>query len=267
MAHYGTRHFLESDKRHTPAVLYSYPGSGNTFARLLIDYGTGVYTGAMLDDQRLVAALPGQERCDSTVIAVKAHPVHFKPIHLLSGRVTNKCRTQGGLKQGFERFILLYRDPFAAIWSEYQRKLNKGDHSKEAREGRFHEDHFSAVAVRWAEEYVEMLEDFKSVEKRLPSRDIMKVKYEDLMRREGGRREEVLREMVLFLGRRKEGGDERRLECAFTLADRPDTHRKRVLTREDVYTQELVCEMWEVLEEGGVAEIGYGLPEGITCDE
>ena len=235
----------------------------------------------MLGDRRLFAALPGQERCDSTVIAVKAHPVHFKPIHLLSGRVTEKCRTEGGLSQGFDRFILLYRDPFAAIWSEYQRKLNGGSHSEEAREGRFQEEHFAGVAMGWAEEYVEMLHDFKVVEKKLPARDVMKVKYEDLTRREGGRREEVLKEMVLFLGRDKEGGDGRRLECAFTLADRPDTRRrgkeggkegvegekeKRVLTREDVYTQELVCEMWEVLEEGGAGEMGYGLPEGITCE-
>jgi len=160
--------------------------------------------------------------------------------------------------------------------------LNWGSHSKEAREGRFQEGHFAAVAVRWAEEYVEMLRDFKVVEKRLPTRDVFKVKYEDLMRGEGGRREEVLREMVLFLGKVKKGGDGRRLECAFILADRPDTRRrggkeggreggreggeKKVLTRENVYTKELVCEMWEVLEEGGAAEMGYGLPEGITCD-
>ncbi|KAM3567920.1 hypothetical protein VYU27_009945 [Nannochloropsis oceanica] len=275
LVHYGTRNFLESDDKRTPAVLYSYPGSGNTFARLLIDYGTGIYTGAMFDDERLVEALPGQEKCDSTVIAVKAHPVHFKPVHLLSGRVTKKCRREGRLIKGFERYILLYRDPFAAIWSDYQRRLNGGSHSKEAREGRFSEEHFAEVAVRWANDYVDMLNDFKMIERKVRKRNVMKVTYEDLMTREGGKREEVLREMVLFLGRDKEGEDRRRLECAFVLADRRDTRRsgkdagkqkRKVLTREDVYTKELVCEMWEILEEGGAAEMGYRLPEGIMCD-
>ncbi len=229
----------------------------------------------MFDDERLVEALPGQEKCDSTVIAVKAHPVHFRPVHLLSGRVTKKCWREGGLVKGFERFILLYRDPYAAIWSDYQRRLNGGSHSEEAREGRFREEHFAEVAVRWANDYVNMLNDFKMIERRVRKRDVMKVTYEDLMTREGGKREEVLRKMVLFLGRDKEGEDRRRLECAFVLADRRDTRRRgkeggkeggKVLTREDVYTKELVCKMWAILEKGGVTEMGYGLPEGITCD-
>jgi len=274
---YGARRFLDPNPNFTPAVLYSYPGSGNTFTRLLIDHATGVYTGAILgvNDPRLAEALPGQSHCDSSVIAIKAHPKQFRPLKLLAGQLPDNCQAEGGLRQGFERFILLSRDPYAAIWSEYQRRLNNGSHHQAADPAAFDPEHFGRVAMVFAQEYVTTLENFEFLKTKLPRHDILSVKYEDLTTTDVLTREAVLHDIVTFLGATKEAKDSRRCSCAFTLADRPDTRRTReedkevrkAVTREEAYTPELACDMWELLEEGGAGRLGYSPPPGVTCVE
>ena len=45
---YAKRHFFTKAESRTPSLLYTFPGSGNTWCRLLIEYGLGIYTGAAL---------------------------------------------------------------------------------------------------------------------------------------------------------------------------------------------------------------------------
>ena len=45
---YTRRHFFTKAESRTPSLLYTFPGSGNTWCRLLIEYGLGIYTGAAL---------------------------------------------------------------------------------------------------------------------------------------------------------------------------------------------------------------------------
>lgn len=54
-----------------PVLLYSFPGSGNTWCRLLIEWSIGIFTGSMYDDKSLVNILPGESHCDLNVSAVK----------------------------------------------------------------------------------------------------------------------------------------------------------------------------------------------------
>ena len=42
--------------------------------RLLLDHATGVYTGSVYGDPSLLPLLPGEGRCDRSVVAVKVHP-------------------------------------------------------------------------------------------------------------------------------------------------------------------------------------------------
>lgn len=70
--------------------------------------------------------------------------------------------------------------------------------------------------------------------------------------------------------------DPERLACADVLADRPDTHRttaaqaaaggapKRI-TKEEVYTPAVACEMWSIFG-SGASEMGYGLPAWVAPD-
>lgn len=60
-----------------PPLLYSFPGSGNTWVRLLIELSTGIYTGSVYDDHALREMLPGEGACDDTVSVVKV--VHLCP--------------------------------------------------------------------------------------------------------------------------------------------------------------------------------------------
>ena len=54
-----------------PVLLYSFPGSGNTWCRLLIEWSIGIFTGSMYDDQSLINILPGESHCDLNVSAIK----------------------------------------------------------------------------------------------------------------------------------------------------------------------------------------------------
>ena len=92
---------------------------------MLIEYATGVYSGAVYSDMKLAKVLPGEVECSQHVSVVKAHPHTHAAQGLLTGRFEsdfNKC-SRGNVKK-FDKVILLIRDPFDSIWSEYQRRLS-----------------------------------------------------------------------------------------------------------------------------------------------
>ena len=70
-----SRRFLainnNSIQQWSPPLLYSFPGSGNTWARLLIDWSTGVYSGSFYTDKTLLSILPGEKKCDRSVSVIK----------------------------------------------------------------------------------------------------------------------------------------------------------------------------------------------------
>ena len=51
---FGNRTFLPSKAPRLPPVLYTFPGSGNTWVRLLIEFSTGILSGSAPIDQSLV---------------------------------------------------------------------------------------------------------------------------------------------------------------------------------------------------------------------
>ena len=61
---YGHRQYARSTERRLPPMLYTFPGSGNTWARLLIEYSTNIYTGSVYNDKTLLKALPGEFKCN-----------------------------------------------------------------------------------------------------------------------------------------------------------------------------------------------------------
>jgi hypothetical protein len=122
-AKYGKRAFFKPSERRLPPMLYTFPGSGNTWARLLIEYSTNVYTGSVYNDPTLLKALPGEYKCNWEVSVVKVHP-HTHPFEgLRTGKFfsdSGKCKS-GGINnagKGFDKAILLIRDPYDSIWSE-----------------------------------------------------------------------------------------------------------------------------------------------------
>lgn len=95
----------EADKRGK-FYLASFPGSGNTWSRLLLEETTGVYTGSVYcDTQLLRSGHYGEGINSSHVIAIKSH-TRFKP-------------------DDVRGIIYIVRNPFHAILSKYAWKSTK----------------------------------------------------------------------------------------------------------------------------------------------
>jgi hypothetical protein len=105
-----------------PALLYSFPGSGNTWARLLIDWSTGIYTGSFFYDKSLLSVLPGEARCDRSVSAIKGHPHMQTYQNITTGPSLKTGKCGQSTIQAFDKVVFLLRNPFDAIWSEFQRR-------------------------------------------------------------------------------------------------------------------------------------------------
>jgi hypothetical protein len=137
------RHFMELNESEgrRPALLWSFPGSGNTWSRLLIELATGVFTGSVFNDQGLVQGLPGELRCDATVSAIKLHwasglenlytPPQFPPHETRSHKcaplhaIRARAVLQGSSAEATFPLVILVRDPFAAFVAEFQRDAGK----------------------------------------------------------------------------------------------------------------------------------------------
>ena len=106
-----------SFKTSGPTVaLVSYPGSGNSWVRQLLESSTGVYTGAQYCDPSYVTkGLIGEGLRTNNVIAVKTHEF---PDRALS-------------KLHHIKAIYVVRSPFGAILSEHNRLNTHGSHTRE----------------------------------------------------------------------------------------------------------------------------------------
>jgi len=129
------------DDEGIPPLLLSYPGSGNTYLRAVLEYATSLISGSVyLSDKELNGIFPGEQICGRDCGLIKGHPTDFsimvevdiwnKPIkgnkgdkrerlRLLSRHMRRKC-VKGNVRY-WTRIILLVRDPFAAILSDFQR--------------------------------------------------------------------------------------------------------------------------------------------------
>ena len=47
-------------EKSIPSVLASFPGSGNTWARLLLEFSSGIYHGSVYDDIDLMRLMPAE---------------------------------------------------------------------------------------------------------------------------------------------------------------------------------------------------------------
>ena len=86
----------------------------------------GIFTGSVYNDRTLIDALPGEYNCDRNVSVIKVHPHTHSFSELNSGIIhsdNDKCAKNGITK--FERAVMLIRNPYDSIWSEYQRRLTQ----------------------------------------------------------------------------------------------------------------------------------------------
>ncbi|XP_022231098.2 WSCD family member GA21586 isoform X2 [Drosophila obscura] len=89
----------------TLTALASFPGSGNTWLRYLLQQATGVLTGSIYKDYGLLkTGFPAENVCNSSVLLVKTH------------------EWGGKAWAPFAKAILLVRDPEKAIIAEFNRQ-------------------------------------------------------------------------------------------------------------------------------------------------
>jgi hypothetical protein len=162
------------------------------------------------------------------------------------GNFTKKC-TQGGLYR-FERAVLLTRNPFDSIWSEYQRRVTV-NHTGQIRKVDYSEKSFINDALELANQYVYTHSmHYKSLRKKFREEDILYLRFENFMNRGSSsssssqdRHLSELKKLVKFLNVSRERDDESargsdginlntnsrakvsedKLGCAFTLAESP----------------------------------------------
>lgn len=249
--------------------------------RLLIEHSTGVYTGSVYNDQSLLEALPGEFTCNWQVSAIKVHPhTHeFKDLRLGTfGSDNGKCN-KGGVRR-FERAILLLRDPFDSIWSEYQRRVTQSHVAGIPIKGfDWHRWQANAASLShgyhnmWSVQHSGILRHFKK-------EDVLFIRYE-LLKSATSRVQELERVYNFLIHPHTTSlppspalpalpaGLQERLKCAFILAESRHAHREvrggDVMTKQIAYTKPLVCRMWSLF--GTYAsQYGYRPFNNFTCD-
>lgn len=272
---------IKRNETSSPSLLYSFPGSGNTWTRLLIDYSTGVYSGSMYHDRALFDILPGERHCNHKVSTIKAHP-HLQTFNILShGNLYPKKCTNGNI-HSFQRAILLIRDPFDSIFSEFQRRWS-GSHIGGILKSSFNKQKWNSHCGFLSLKYKEMLNiEYNGIISSFGEKNILIIFYEEL--KNIRLRIEVLKRIVEFLKpdlldssdsieqARFNAIMDHRIKCAFLLAEtrnirRETLDRTDIVQKDDVYTQVTVCKMWSVF---GQAVTQFGLPYRIyknySCD-
>jgi hypothetical protein len=267
---FSNRKYLPEGLKRLPPMFYTFPGSGNTWGRLLIEYATGIYSGSVYNDISLLSVLPGEFTCNWQVSVVKAHPHTHRVSELTGLKVPSddgKCN-KGNVRR-FHRAILLIRDPYDSIWSEYQRRLSKSHVDGIVRSG-FSWQRWQANAASLAHYYYDMWAvEHAGIERMFQIDDYIYVKYEDL--KDEHHRLVTLQRIVDFLRFKHLSAKEMqdRLQCAFLLAENKNAHRKvkdqiRFMTKEIAYVPDIACRMWALFG-SHASKHGYQPWAGYNC--
>ena len=271
------RHGEYEGSGRLPPLLYSFPGSGNTWARVLLDHATGIYTGSVYTDSTLRQVLPGERRCDASVSFIKVHVGSGAYMTGQSKGRSRKWRKCNALKkaadlQGGFRAAIIMRDPYDAFVADFIRKVAHG-HAKVLMKSdapRLAQPWAAALRV-YTLSFTRMCNDVArhaalgDTVQGLPRQ--LTLRYEDL--RAPAMRVEQLRRLVEFaaLGGGPAGNiSDGVLGCAFAHADDPRTYRPKTpdtLSADDLYTDQQVCSVWE--EVGSCAmRFGYTIRGGLS---
>eukprot|EP01084_Bolivina_argentea_P204284 348841_1 len=176
--------------RHSmPPYLISAMGSGNTFTRLLIELLTNFYTGTVhgTDFDLEKAGFIGDNRCDDSVIMLKAHAGTFLESKKWNGFLNGsfwfykKClnlrvrKNRCNNKNKEMNAIFILRNPFDTFLSEYQRRITKS-HIGNVMKQHFEIETFKKKLIFCVKQYMEILfiyNEFKEI-----NRDVLLIRFE-----------------------------------------------------------------------------------------
>ncbi|CAG5105020.1 Oidioi.mRNA.OKI2018_I69.chr1.g1763.t1.cds [Oikopleura dioica] len=129
-----------------PVSLTSYPGSGNTWVRYLIEEFTGYYTGSVYHDGKLFkGGFKGEieDWSEGRVVITKSHTYRPKENALADA-------------------IMLIRNPYDCFLSEFNRVISGADHTgkaetKDFMSERWVKNEFEKYAGRWYRLYANLI--------------------------------------------------------------------------------------------------------------
>jgi len=242
------------------------------------------------------------------VSVLKFHPHTHKFDEIRKGTYLEATYSDGKCKvggiSGIKRAVLLIRDPFDSIWSEFQRRITQS-HVSGISKKTFNWHRWQANAAALSNLYHHMWSEEieRGIEKHYASQDILYVRFEDL--RDADRRVEALHNITQFLDLHPAGitttasittstttnpssttsstsggggtgvsltitaAEREKLECAFLLADKKSTHRSvnpsTTMTKQDAYITPLVCRMWAKFGKYA-SKHGYSIWKNASCD-
>ncbi|XP_059144280.1 WSCD family member CG9164-like [Physella acuta] len=172
-----------SAKNFPLSTLVSFPGSGNTWLRFLIQEATGVLTGSEYNNGNLASkGFLGEGVVNESTILVKTH--RYNPVTL----------------QRYEKAVLLIRHPYEAIKAEFNRQNGGGRKFNTTKD---------SIEKNWPSYYSMRQLDWVRFHKtwRTYRRPLLVVMNKDLVQQTGVK----LREILTFL---KVDINEERLNCA-----------------------------------------------------
>jgi len=179
-------------------ALVSFPGSGNSWLRLLIEAATGIFTGSFYNDNLLQSYLLGENRFDDgTTILQKTHHYSLDKTDFVNkdfeGRITH-------MKYFNKKGILLIRDPYRAILSYFQ-LLQTSEHTGTINKESFKYSKFRKFVKNAIKSWYQIIEDW------VLHADMCHIVYfEDIL----SSTKEELKKIVEILGLNV---DEKRLKC------------------------------------------------------
>lgn len=218
----------------TPPLLWVSPGSNPFWLRRLIEYSSGFYTGSVYNDPDALTELPGERRCDMSVIAIHASTSLHDFEEIFSPFFPGDCDkcmgmfaklNQTGLAAaskvvGFRAAIGVIREPLQSIYHAYVKQASSQHHfyASMIPKQHFNQDDFAREVLYMAKEWAYTVEQYLRFQAEFPENSFLLVRYEDLQSTKV--RARTLRRMLDFLGIEEEGEEDpesanARVECAF----------------------------------------------------
>ena len=270
-----------ADAQSAPALIWSFPGSGNTWVRILLELATGMPTSSPYHDKSLADLLPGE------ALRFEGGGAHacarFSALKVHAWTRSYQRELCGGL---IDSAIMLVRHPMPAIWSDVQRQVAVQRGEKDIAHGAGSSlsqlpSNFAALAKALAREFAllhtpsaarlscsgacgdvwfgEQLTRSDAVRYPDWSRDATKrstiLRFEDLA--DPSLREAALAEALRFAGFEASAD---RVACAFEQSDQSSTHRSATkgLSARQAFARDPAVEevVWREVA-AAASELGY----------
>ena len=225
----------------------------------------------------------GELYCGKRLSVIKAHPEHITTtmndishepyITITTPKHGNNC--QRGMINSFEYFIIIVRNPYNSIWSEFQRIYSGRHHTGTVLASKFHLEVWKSMSLDFARNYVkDWNKMFNGIvinnnnNQILSNNKYLIIKYEDMLNETV--RYDIMERIVLFTNN---SYHHNRTICAFQLSDTTISHRNNTnennlyATIDYAYSlTSIICNMWEIFIDGtNILEFGYTPWNNMDC--